>query len=187
MSWVGRRSGGIKDLNTSSEDLCVFPRILKCITWQAFCWWFVTFLRFGASRPFWKEQARFADQKNGTQTSGRWNLTYFMPCQRVGFHERLIENSGFRFLRFLLFPVSLVSGFTGFGRSVCRSVGRLLLTLNRHEWGRQRVWWVNSGTVRIDVFKPFFLGRNQTETGAICNRTCGGLTKPARGVYENRK
>ena len=32
--------------------------------------------------PFQKEQARSADQKNGTQTSGRWNLTCFMSVLR---------------------------------------------------------------------------------------------------------
>ena len=30
-----------------------------------------------------KEQARNADQENGTQTSVRWNLIQFMLCQRV--------------------------------------------------------------------------------------------------------
>ena len=35
-AWFGRRAGGTKDPKTSSEDLCAFPRILKCITWQAF-------------------------------------------------------------------------------------------------------------------------------------------------------
>ena len=50
---------------------CVFPRILKYTTWQAFTCGCFRFLSLGATGPFQKEQARFGDQTNGTETSVR--------------------------------------------------------------------------------------------------------------------
>ena len=33
----------------------------------------------------------------------------------------------------------------------------VLLTWNRHEWGRQKIWWANSGTVRTGILRSWFV------------------------------